>query len=220
MPLSDFNLPNRIIAEMMAQEHQEKCQQYLKDNPPPPPPPLVPTADRMAALHKKISCEPEGPLECDELRAMCKAVKMDFTSVGDTMDMLDALLDYVAAVAPVLAEAKSVKLTGDCATDVGALCAAYDVPYAKLDDALVELLGALGSDFTDEKKRAVMAKCEDKNMTRVMKEIGKTYRFKATTPCFRETTKTEVTWKVRLTEAELEKLMKEQEEADDEDGQE
>ena len=79
MPLSDFNLPNRIIAEMMAQEHQEKCQQYLKDNPPPPPPPLVPTADRMAALHKKIPCEPEGPLECDELRAMCKAVKMDFT---------------------------------------------------------------------------------------------------------------------------------------------
>ena len=216
MPLSDFNEPNRIIAEMLADEHAERCRKYLEENPPPPPPPLVPTSDRMATLRGKIPCEPEGPLECDELRAMCKIVKIGFTSVGETMDVLDALLDYAAAVSPLLAAAcGGVALTGDCATDVGALCGKFDVAYDVLPDALVELLGKLGSDFTDEKKREVLSKCDDKNEVRVMKEIAKTYRFKATTPCFREPSKQEVNWKVKLTEAEIDALIADQERADD-----
>ena len=43
MPLSDFNLPNRIIADMMAEEYAEKCREEYKKNPPPPPPPIAPT---------------------------------------------------------------------------------------------------------------------------------------------------------------------------------
>ena len=92
------------------------------------------------------------------------------------MDALDALLDYAKAVSPVLAAAAGVSLTGDCATDVGAIATKMGVPYegpTGLPDALVACLGKLGSDFDDAKKRDVMNAVSDKNLTRAMQELGK-----------------------------------------------
>ena len=125
------------------------------------------------------------------------------------MDALDALLDYVKAVSPLLAAATGVKLTGDCATDVGAIAAKMDVKYdgpSGLPDALVACLGKLGSDFDDAKKRDIMNAVDEKNATRVMQELGKTYRFKKTTPCFRVSEKKKVTWPTKLTPAAVKQL--------------
>ena len=130
------------------------------------------------------------------------------------MDALDALLDYVKAVSPLLAAATGVKLTGDCATDVGAIAAKMDVKYdgpSGLPDALVACLGKLGSDFDDAKKRDVCNAIEEKHLARVMKELAKTYRFKKTTPCFKVDPPTKKpTWATKLTPKALEQLQEQE----------
>ena len=73
-------------------------------------------------------------------------------------------------------------MSGDVAADVAALCAKFEVPYDDLQDALCAMLGKLGSAFDDDAKRGVLNNVSDKNLAVVSKELGKTYRFKETTP--------------------------------------
>lgn len=172
----------------------------------------MPTAKRLEKLKKDIPCEAGGPLEHHLLKAMCARVKVTFACpLGEVMDTLDALFDYYKALAPLLAAAAKTTVTGDCHDDVAAVCAAMDVKYENLEDALVACIGKLGSDFDDAKKRDVCNAIEEKHLARVMKELAKTYRFKKTTPCFKVDPPTKKpTWATKLTPKALEQLQEQE----------